>query len=301
MDKFAKIEDEKATSTVHGARWLSNEYLHKAESQPRKRRIGFQRKYHNYTTMADTGDENDLTSAFGWLGGTPGRSLTQDEVWGMMYRIKGEIIEEMWVATDPTYYDAVSRTYGYGMTGVIIRGRADSFAAEKAKKLRQLRQSTGLTNLVWDIQELKDTYKWNVGRFGMFSDFVDPAPILKALGTENAIDSDANYYEATATWRYRNLSFNGIWRKWYNGKKTFSPDTGDGIKSWKDHHFSYDFCKNGQEITEPAIYEGIERFVSRRPVYERRRRTGQNSRFSKYTWVRVGWEPCVVQDYQDLN
>lgn len=45
----------------------------------------------------------------------------------------------------------------------------------------------------------------------MFSDFDDPAPILTELGTANAIDSEANYYEATATWEYRNLLPNGTW------------------------------------------------------------------------------------------
>lgn len=43
----------------------------------------------------------------------------------------------------------------------------------------------------------------------MESDFDDPAPVLEDLGESNAIDSEANYYEATATWRYRELQPNG--------------------------------------------------------------------------------------------
>lgn len=143
----------------------------------------------------------------------------------------------------------------------------------------------------------------------MVSDFVDPAPILKKLGTENAIDSEANYYEATATWQYRELNPNGTWSKWYKGKKKFSQDTGDGIKSWDDHTFSFDFCKDNQEITAPAIYEGIRRFMSRRPVSEWKEQVGYRYRGGtrqwittvSTNWVRVGWEPCVVQEYQDLN
>ena len=137
----------------------------------------------------------------------------------------------------------------------------------------------------------------------MVSDFVDPAPILKKLGTENAIDSDANYYEAKATWEYRELNPNGEWGEWEEAEKTFSQDTGDGIKSWDDHTFSFDFCDDNQEITAPAIYEGIRRFISKRPVYEKQTRRYVGTLFpKKYTvWVRVGWEPVVAQEYQDLN
>ena len=118
----------------------------------------------------------------------------------------------------------------------------------------------------------------------MVSDFVDPAPILKKLGTENAIDSEANYYEATATWRYRDLGLNGTWGEWKNKRKKFSQDTGDGIKSWDDHTFSFDFCEDNQEITDPAIYEGIRRFMSRRPVYEKRATSGYQRLYGR-GWV----------------
>ena len=303
MDKFAKIEDEKATATVHGARWLSNEYVHKAESPPGQH----QRKYHNYTTTADTGDENDLASAFGWLG-YPAMSLTQDQVWGMMYRIKGEIIEEMWVLNDPTYYNTSTREYGYVLPGHIVRARKDSFESEKARKLRQWREVLSLPGLVYETLELRDTYKFNVGSFGMFSDFDDPTPILKVLGTANAIDSEANYYEAKATWRYRELLPNGTFGEWEDDEKTFSIETGDGIKSWEDHHFSFGFCKDNQEITDPAIYEGIERFLSTRDVFEKRnkyvgsvRRGGRRIPQYKEVEVKVGEEPVVVQQYQDLT
>ena len=298
---FQNNKDQEANAIVHGARWLSNEYVHKAESPP-----GItQRSYHNYTTMADTGDEDERASAVGWDGAF-NRSMTENEVWDMMKRRKGTIIEEMWWATDPTYRQRIGslQIVGYTYTGVGVKGRADTFAAEKAKKLRELRQSSGMPNLVWDRLVIRDTYKWKVGSFGMFSDFDDPAPILQELGKSNAIDSDANYYEAKATWEYRNLLSNGEWGEWEEAEKTFQGDRdngGDGIKSWEDHHFSFDFCDDNQEITDPEIYRGIKRFISKRPVYERRRRTGQMRRGGEYHWVRVGWEPVVAQEYQDLN
>ena len=138
----------------------------------------------------------------------------------------------------------------------------------------------------------------------MFSDFDDPAPILQELGESNAIDSDANYYEAKATWDYRNLLPNGEWGEWEEAEKTFQGDRdngGDGIKSWEPHHFDFDFCDDNQEITEPEIYRGIKRFITKRPVYEQRRARGQMSRGGKYRWVRVGWEPVVAQKYHDAN
>ena len=310
LDKvFQNNKDQEANAIVHGARWLTNEYVHKAESPP-----GIaQRTYHNYTTMADTGDENERGSAVGWDGAF-NRSMTQSEVWDMMKRRKGTIIEEMWWATDPTYRQRIGslQVVGYTLTGVGVKGRADTFAAEKAKKLRELRQSHGLPNLVWDRLAIRDTYKWKVGSFGMFSDFDDPAPILQELGKSNAIDSDANYYEAKATWKYRELLSNGEWGKWKDAEKTFSGDRdngGDGIKSWEDHHFDFDFCDDNQEITDPEIYRGIKRFISKRPVYEWKEQvsyiyrggTRQWDTTVSTNWVRVAWEPCVAQKYHDEN
>ena len=302
LDKvFQNNKDQEANAIVHGARWLSNEYSHKAESPP-----GIaQRRYHNYTTTADTGDEDDRASAFGWDGAF-NRSMTQSEVWDIMKRRKCTIIEEMWWATDPTHRQRIGslQVVGLTYTGIGVKGRADTFAAEKAKKLQELRQATGRTNLVWERLAIRDTYKWKVGSFGMFSDFDDPAPILQELGESNAIDSDANYYEAKATWDYRNLLPNGEWGEWEEAEKTFQGDRdngGDGIKSWEDHHFDFDFCDDNQEITEPEIYRGIKRFITKRPVYEQRRARGQMSRGGKYRWVRVGWEPVVAQKYHDAN
>lgn len=220
----------------------------------------------------------------------------------MMRRI---IRSEMWVATDPTYYNAASRTYGYTTTSVMIRGRADSFAAKKAKKLWQLRQA-GLTNLVWDTMELRDTFEWNVGSFGMFSDFVDPKPILKVLGTENAIDSEANYYEATATWRYRNLELNGTWRgngmtlkqpsaripeteskagqtiifPMTSAKTTKKSQNPQSTKTSNDSFQPEMWRKNSSKIKERFRWIGFVRY----------RQT-----FYTHEWKLVGKEPVVVQ------
>ena len=287
LDKvFQNNKDQEATATVEHSQWISNEHSNKAESQ--------WLSYHNWTTMADMGPQDQPESAMGWNGPLH-RSMTEDEAIDRLERKKCTIIEEIWAAYDPTTRPTVV------YTGIIITAREDSYAQVKAARLAKLRSQFNQRNIRWHRKWNKNTLKWNVGSFEMFSDFNDPKPILKKLGTENAIDSDANYYEATATWEYRELNPNGTWGEWKNKRKKFSQETGDRIKSWRDHHFTHDFCKDNQEITEPAIYEGIRRFISRRPVYERRRRTGQMRRGGDYHWVRVGWEPVVAQEYQDLS
>ena len=242
--------------------------------------------------MADMGDEDDTSSAMGWDGPNH-RSMTQHEAKGYLERRIGSITRGSWIGVEP----GVPRSEA--AVGVFfIKARSDHYQAELAKQ----------TAILWSVipgaiitKASENTEKWKVGSFEMESKFVDPAPILKKLGTENAIDSDANYYEAKATWRYRELLPNGTWSKWYDGEKKFSIETGDGIKSWDDHTFSFDFCDDNQEITAPAIYEGIRRFISKRPVYEKTRRRGQARRGGDYYWKRVGWEPVVAQEYQDLN
>lgn len=301
IDKvFEDTEGQEATVTVHGSRWLSHEYSHEIKTPtPSIPPYGG-----NWTTTATMGDRDVLASAEGWWGNL-NQAMTQDEAIDILDRKMAKVSV---VNLEMSYWDPTARVRGRSgrlypvvVIGYRIRAKESHLAFVKSRALQEIRRDTGNPRIVWYKELQRETFKWNVGSFGMFSDFVDPAPILKKLGTENAIDSEANYYEATATWRYRNLAFYGTWRKWYNGKKTFSQETGDGIKSWEDHHFSYDFCKNGQEIIEPAIYEGIRRFISKRPVLEQRRRTGQSRRLGEYHWVRVGWEPVVAQEYQDLD
>lgn len=241
--------------------------------------------------------------------------MTQDEATDIL---DNKMAKASVVNLEMSYWDPTARVRGRSgrlypvvVIGHRIRAKESRLATMKSRALREIRQSTGNPRIVWYKELQRETFKWNVGSFGMFSDFVDPAPILKELGTENAVDSEANYYEATATWQYRNLLFNGTWSKWYNGKKTFSIDTGDGIKSWTDHHFSHDFCKNNQEITEPAIYEGIERFVSTRDVEKKFFKIEEKFKwigliryrqtFYTHEWRKVGEEPVVVQQYQDLT
>lgn len=236
--------------------------------------------------------ENDPSSAEGW-DAINNRSMTQSEAKGHMKRRIASTTESTWSAIVPATPTHHAQTMFFP-----IKARTDHYAAEEARILALYRAMHPTIILTKGGEDLK---KWKVGSFEMESDFVDPPPILKKLGTENAIDSEANYYEATARWQYRELNPNGTWGKWYKGKKTFSQETGDGIKSWEDHTFDFDFCKDNQEITDPAIYEGIRRFISKRPVYERKRRTGQMRRGGDYSWVRVGWEPVVAQEYQDLN
>ena len=111
---------------------------------------------------------------------------------------------------DPTYRDP--RTVRKLVEIGSFWAREDSIAKQKATALQNLRREKRNPNFVWYQKLQKNTFKWNVGSFGMFSDFDDPAPILKALGTESAVDSEANYYEAEATWEYRELLPNGTWR-----------------------------------------------------------------------------------------
>ena len=241
--------------------------------------------------------------------------MTQDEAIDILeHRMsKSSIVHLVMSYWDPTHRvrGRSGRLYPVIVVGHNIRAREGEITMQKAIELNRIRQSTGNPRIVWFREEQRQKFKRNIGSFGMFSDFVDPKPILKKLGTENAIDSEANYYEATATWRYRNLGLNGTWGKWYDAETTFSPDTGNGIKSWTDHHFSHDFCEDNQEITNPAIYEGIERFVSTRDVLKkfgvikeefhwigliRYRKT-----FYTYEWRPVDEEPVIVQQYQDLD
>ncbi len=307
---LANNRDQKATTTVHGSRWLSHEYSYNITSPTNS----IYPYGGNWTTTANMGDRNILTSAYGWWGNL-NRTMTQDEAIDVLeHRMsKSSIVRLVMSYWDPTHRvrGRSGRLYPVIVVGHNIQAREGEITMQKAIELNRIRQSTGNRNIVWFREEQRQKFKRNIGSFGMFSDFVDPKPILKALGTENAIDSEANYYEATATWRYRNLKLNGTWGEWEDDEKTFSQDTGDGIKSWTDHHFSHDFCKNNQEITEPAIYEGIERFVSTRDVFKkffkikedfvwigfvRYRRT-----FYTYEWRPVDEEPVVVQQYQDLT
>ena len=252
--------------------------------------------------MADMGDEDDTSSAMGWDGPNH-RSMTQHEAKGYLKRRIGSITRGSWIVVET----GVPRSEA-AVGALFIKARSDHYQAELAKQ----------TAIIWSVfpgatltKASENTEKWKVGSFEMFSDFDDPAPILKKLGTENAIDSEANYYEATATWQYRELNPNGTWSKWYKGKKTFSQETGDGIKSWEDHTFSFDFCKDNQEITDPAIYEGIERFVSTRDVEKKFFKIEEKFKwigfvqyrqtFYTHEWRKVGEEPVVVQQYQDLT
>ena len=287
LDKvFQNNKGQEANAIVHGARWLSNEYFKKMSSPntPPPRNV--------LTTIATMGDEDDPASAEGW-NAISNRSMTQSEAKGYLKRRIATITTSSWAAILPATPTKHAQTMFFP-----IKARTDHYAAEEARILALYRAMHPTIILTKGGEDLK---KWKVGSFVMFSDFVDPPPILKKLGTENAIDSEANYYEATARWQYQELNPNGTWSKWYKGKKKFSQETGDGIKSWDDHTFDFDFCDDNQEITAPAIYEGIRRFISKRPVYERKRRTGQMRRGGDYTWVRVGWEPVVAQEYQDLN
>lgn len=285
---FQNNKDQEAYVTVQGALWLSNEYFWKLSSPntPPPRNV--------LTTIATMKKENDPSSAEGW-NAISNRSMTQSEAKGHMIRRIASITTSSWSAIVPATTTQHAQTMFFP-----IKARTDHYAAEEAKTLALYRAMHPTITFTKCGENLK---KWKVGSFEMFSDFVDPAPILKKLGTENAIDSEANYYEAKATWDYRNLLPNGTWSAWTPTKHTFSQSNAepDGIKSWEDHTFDFDFCKDNQEITAPAIYEGIRRFISKRPVYERRRASGQMSRGGKYRWVRVGWEPVVAQEYQDLT
>ena len=284
---FQNNKDQEAYVTVHGAQWLSNEYFWRSSNPntPSPRNV--------LTTTATMKKENDTASAEGW-DAINNRSMTQSEAKGHMKRRIASTTESTWSAIVP-----VSPTTQHAQTMFFpIKARTDHYAAEEARILALYRAMHPTIIFTKCGEDLK---KWKVGSFEMESDFDDPAPILKALGTENAIDSDANYYEATAKWQYRELNPNGEWSEWNNRKKKFSQETADGIKSWEDHTFDFDFCKDNHEITDPAIYEGIRRFISKRPVYERKMRTGQMSRSGKFYWSRVGWEPVVAQEYQDLS
>ena len=227
MDELAKIEDEKATATVKGALWISNGYSKKMSSpnSPPPR--------NNLTTTVDMEDEDDTSSTMGW-DTISNRSIIQHEAKG--YFLKRRIASII--------RSAYSATTGGRTMFFPIKERTDHYAAEEAKTLalyRAMHPTITFTKCGEDLE------KWKVGSFGMFSNFVDPVPILKKLGESNAIDSDANYYEATTTWQYRNLLSNGTWSKWYDAEKTFQEDQdngGDGIKSWETHPFDFDFCKN---------------------------------------------------------
>ncbi len=283
---FQNNKDQEAYVTVHGAHWLSNEYFWRSSSPhtPSPRNV--------LTTIATMKKEDDPESAEGW-DAFNNRSMTQSEAKGHMKRRIASTTESIWSAIVPATTTQHAQTMFFP-----IKARTDHYAAEEARILALYRAMHPTIILTKGGEDLK---KWKVGSFVMFSDFVDPPPILKKLGTENAIDSDANYYKAKARWKYRELNPNGTWGEWQDAEKTFSQETGDGIKSWDDHTFDFDFCKDNQEITAPAIYEGIRRFISKRPVYEKTKLTGQNSRYRKFYWKRVGWEPVVAQEYQDIN
>ena len=292
---FQNNKDQEANVTVHRARWLSHEYSHEVKTPtPSMPPYGG-----NWTTTASMGDSDILASARGWWGNL-NQAMTQDEAIDILDRKMAKV---SLVNLEMSYWDPTARVRGRSgrlypvvVIGYRIRAREDQLATMKSRELRKIRRDTGNPRIVWYEELQRETFKWNVGSFGMFSDFVDPAPILKKLGTENAIDSDANYYEATATWRERYIGFSGMHYSWKDREEDF-----DEIKSWEDHPFSHDFCRNNYEITNLAIYEGIRRFVSRRPVYEKTRRSGQMRRGGDYYWKRVGWEPVVAQEYQDLN
>ena len=294
---LANNRDQKATATVHGAQWVSNEYsirfLNPNSPPPRN----------DLTTMADMGDEDDLSTAVGW-NAISNRSMTQHEAKGYLERRIGSITVSTWAAIAPSTNPRILLQTMF----FPIKARSDHYAVMEAQTLALYRAN--FPGIIF-TKGGESIEKWKVGSFEMESDFDDPAPILKALGTENAIDSDANYYEATARWQYRELNPNGTWSKWYKGKKKFSQETADGIKSWEDHTFSFDFCKDNQEITDPEIYEGIERFVSTRDVEKKFFKIEEKIKwigliryrqtFYTHEWRPVDEEPVVVQQYQDLT
>ena len=284
---FQNNKDQEANAIVHGARWLSNEYFWRSSNPniPSPRNV--------LTTIATMGDENEPASAEGW-NAISNRSMTQSEAKGYLKRRIASTTVSTWSAKVPATPTKHAQTMFFP-----IKARTDYYAAEEARMLALYRAMHPTITFTKCGEDLK---KWKVGSFGMVSKFKDPAPILQELGKSNAIDSEANYYEATATWEYRNLLPNGEWREWEEAEKTFQGDRdngGDGIKSWETHHFDFDFCDDNQEITDPEIYRGIKRFITKRPVYERQRASGQMSRGGKYRWVRVGWEPVVAQKYHD--
>ena len=283
---FQNNKDQEANVTVKGARWASNEYFKKISSPntPPPRNV--------LTTIATMGGEDDIASAEGW-DAINNRSMTQHEAKNYMKRRIAIIKERTWSAIVPATPTKHAQTMFFP-----VKARQDHYAQKEAQTLALYRAN--FPGIIF-TRGGETIEKWKVGSFVMKSKFVDPAPILKALGTENAIDSEANYYEAEASWEYRELNPNGTWGEWKKRKKTFSQDTGDGIKSWDNHTFTFDFCKDNHDITAPAIYEGIRRFISKRPVYEKTRRSGQARRGGDYYWKRVGWEPVVAQEYQDLN
>ena len=238
------------------------------------------------------GDEHELASAIGWeehaLWSWENGSMTQSKAKSLLKRRIASITTSNW--------SAVSN--GWKPIHYTVSARSDHYQAELAKKHAWHRANYGPITLLTMNSEVRE--KWKVGSFGMFSDFNDPAPILQELGKSNAIDGDANYYEATVTWKYRKLRPNGTWGDWKRTSYTFQGDRdngGDGIKSWETHHFDHDFCDDNQEITDPEIYKGMRRFITKRPVYEKRETSGYLRLYGRgWKWVKVGNELCVDQE-----
>ena len=291
-DYLTQAEGQKAYATVHGSRWLSHEFSHQVKTPtPSIPPYGG-----NWTTSADMGDRNDLASAFGWWGNLK-RSMTHDEAIDIL---DNRMAKVSIVKLDMSYWDPTARVRGKSgrLYPVVVIGRQfwareDRLAIIKASELRKIRQETGNPRIVWYKELQRETFKWNVGSFGMFSDFEDEKPILTELGESSADDSRADYYSATATWKERYIYWSGRSGQWRDRETDF-----DEIKSWEDHHFSHDFCRNNLEITEPAIYNGITRYVTDRQKLEYQVRLTPSlfGPIRTGSWRVVGSDPVVVHD-----
>ena len=179
-DYLTKAEGQKAYATVHGSRWLSHEYSHQVKTPtPSIPPYGG-----NWTTMADMGDMGDrdeLASAFGWWGNLK-RSMTHDEAIDILDNkmAKVSIVNLLMSYWDPTarVRGKSGRLYLVVVIGRQIRAREDRLATIKARELRKIRRNTGNPRIVWYKEVQRETFKWNVGSFGMFSDFEDEKPIV---------------------------------------------------------------------------------------------------------------------------
>ena len=238
------------------------------------------------------GDRDDLASAFGWWGNLK-RSMTHDEAIDILDNkmAKVSLVKILMNYWDPTarVRGKSGRLYPRVVIGPQFWAREDRLATIKARELQKIRRNTGNPRIVWYKEVQRETFKWNVGSFGMFSDFEDEKPILTELGEASADDSKANYYSVTATWRELYTRWDGRPWRWRDREEEF-----DEIKSYEDHHFSHDFCRNNYEITEPVIYNGITRYVAYRRIYEYQART-INSPLSPSGSSRLCWCPFSLR------
>ena len=153
-----------------------------------------------------------------------------------------------------------------------FKAREDSLNSMKAKAIQDERARTGDSSWRYGRLGRKQTFKSNVGSYGINSDFDDPFPVYEKLA-EPGSDEKARSYEVTATWIMCPIKPNArcgttrpMRKVWKKGKRDSKGDY--YFPSYKDNYVPFDFCESNESIANIQCDDSVTRKIVDRDITE---------------------------------